>query len=505
MMPILQMKSGDEGQRLDVMLVEKYPEVSRSFLQKWIRQGHVTLEGHILKQHYRINGKEKIIVADFEKTFSPSGRDGRSATKEGLSLPTQQASQDRLGRFILTESQFPAVPTVLFEDEAMLVLDKPAGLVVHPAAGHHGDTLVDWLKIMLAPHVLQQFPDPNRLGIVHRLDKETSGVILVAKTIQAQLSLSKQFQSRSVCKTYAAFVIGVPQVAQGIITAPIGRSKKDPLRMAVTPLGKVSETSFVVEKIFDMASLLQIQPKTGRTHQIRVHLAGYGFPIAGDRLYGGSNDWTEAMKIKRPMLHAESLEIEDPQTQKRKTFKAKWPVDMKQLLLKLKKTIPLLLLSCCLLNQSIAETTTTSSSATSKSTTKKSSAAYLRLKKEMDALRSETDDLTSQLADLKDQWDKLGASKRLHDLEQAISEINGKAVAGLSTSEEAKTQALDANRKVKSLQETVDELRDQLDRLQQRMTQKTGDAAEATPLSSHPKPMQADATSDKDNSRTAAP
>src|ERR1700687_3053185 len=179
-----------------------------------------------------------------------------------------------------------AVPAILFEDEALLVLDKPAAFVVHPAPSHHGATLIDWLREYLGPAAALLFTEPERMGLVHRLDKDTSGVLVVTKSAAAKTALGRQFHDRLVKKQYVAFIEGAPPRKMGIISAPIGRSRTSPSRMAVTGTGRPSKTSFEVAENLKEVSLVNLYPKTGRTHQLRVHCAAIGHPIVGDQAYG---------------------------------------------------------------------------------------------------------------------------------------------------------------------------------------------------------------------------
>ncbi len=208
------------------------------------------------------------------------------------------------------------------------MLNKPANLVVHPAPSHKGATLVDWLEKYLGKKVTGLFADSSRLGVVHRLDKDTTGVLLVAKTVTAQNMISKQFQDRKVKKNYAAFVEGIPKAEKGIISAPVGRSQNVPSRMAVSSQGRPSETSFEVVESYKEVSQLNLHPKTGRTHQIRVHCAAIGHPIVGDRTYGSHIRWSDDYGINRPLLHAEKIEFQHPTTHKPASFEAPWPKDM---------------------------------------------------------------------------------------------------------------------------------------------------------------------------------
>ena len=320
MMPTLKVSSDLEGKRLDVVLARAYPDHSRAFLQKWIKEGRVTSAGHELIPNHRVQAGETIDIEELAGPSSPAVTGG-GPTHEWI--PGQKPPG-------MTTNKIDV--KVIFEDDSILVLNKPAGLVVHPAPSHKGSTLVDWLADYLGPKVTGLFTDTSRLGVVHRLDKDTTGVLLVAKTVSAQNLIGKQFQDRRIQKTYAAFVEGIPDAVSGIISAPVGRSHKAPSRMAVSSSGRPSETTFEVVKTFKEVSQVSLHPKTGRTHQIRVHCAAIGHPIVGDRTYGSSPRWSRDYGINRPLLHAGRLEIQHPVTHKKAVFEAPWPADMKQAL-----------------------------------------------------------------------------------------------------------------------------------------------------------------------------
>ncbi|MBI3292564.1 MAG: RluA family pseudouridine synthase [Elusimicrobia bacterium] len=221
----------------------------------------------------------------------------------------------------------PPLPPILYEDEALVVFDKPAGLVVHPAAGHQTGTLVDALRRYLPADSELHTADPDRLGLVHRLDRGTSGVLVVARTVAIKASLMRQFAERQVQKIYLALVMGRMTPDRGSIEGPVGRSPKDRVRMAVTSSGRSSETEFVVRERFPNAALLEVYPKTGRTHQIRVHLSGIHHPVVGDATYGGASAKWPRQWPPRPMLHAWRLEFLHPLTNKRVSVTAPIPDD----------------------------------------------------------------------------------------------------------------------------------------------------------------------------------
>ncbi len=220
--------------------------------------------------------------------------------------------------------------SVLYEDDEMAVVDKPAGMVVHPAFGHDEGTLVN--AVLHRWPETAQFGQTDRAGIVHRLDKETSGVILIAKTAAALESLRAQFQARTVHKRYVALVDGAPPTPEGVIDAPIGRDVRQRKRMAVTHDGREAETEYRLLEEFAEYSLLEVFPRTGRTHQIRVHLAFVGIPVVGDTVYGRRK---QGIKMKRHFLHAASITFEQPRTGEPITIEAPLPGPLQDVLAKL--------------------------------------------------------------------------------------------------------------------------------------------------------------------------
>jgi len=377
-------------------------------------------------------------------------------------------------------------PAILFEDSSLLVIDKPAGLVVHPAKGHWDGTLIDWLKNHLGSKAAGAFADSERLGLVHRLDKDTSGVLVIAKTVEAQTAVSRQFRDRTVRKTYIAFVEGVPSASKGVIDAPVGRSRRQPNRMAVSSGGRPSETAFEVNETFGKeVSQMTLHPKTGRTHQIRVHLAAIGHPIVGDRTYGAQAVWGEKHGIHRSLLHAERLEIEHPETAKRVSFHAPWPDDFKEARQAFREAFPplkkagslvLLILLGGLFSRVMADDTTaapahTASTSAKHASTSSTSSAYRLLKREVASLKDQVDNLKTQVAGIQSSLDQLNASGRLRDLENAITQLNSKAVGSETTTQETKTQVTEMNEKLKIQQDAVDHMHDQLDRMHQDLIQ----------------------------------
>ena len=292
------------GRRFDAVLAELFPEYSRSKLTEWIKSGDVLLDG------VTVRGRDPV-------------RGGEVATLNAV-LETQ------------THAEPEDIPLdVLFEDEHLLVINKPVGLVVHPGAGNSSGTLVNALL----------FRDPSvaalpRAGIVHRLDKDTSGVMVIARTIQAQTALVEQLSQRQVHRQYLAVVVGA-LVAGGTADAPIDRHPRDRLKMGVREDGKEAITHYRLRERFRAHTALECRLETGRTHQIRVHMAHLRHAIVGDQLYGGalklpkgaSDELVAALRgFKRQALHAETLEFVHPITGEPVRNSAPAPADMLQLL-----------------------------------------------------------------------------------------------------------------------------------------------------------------------------
>ncbi len=288
------------GERLDRALAARIPDLSRTRIQALIKAGHITVNGSPSgKPSYRLEGGEVIAVY----------------------LPPPERSE-------IVPEDIPLV--VLYEDEDLIAIDKPAGMVVHPAYGHTSGTLVN--AVLYRWPELAQVGDQHRAGIVHRLDKDTSGVIVVARTPQAHRALAAQFEARTTRKRYLALVEGNPASATGRIEAPIGRNPRQRKQMAVVRKGREAITEFNVLAYYADHALLEIFPRTGRTHQIRVHLAFIGHPIVGDTVYGRRK---QRIKLKRHFLHAADLTVRSPSTGEPLTFSAPLPVGLQNILDKL--------------------------------------------------------------------------------------------------------------------------------------------------------------------------
>ena len=212
---------------------------------------------------------------------------------------------------------------VVFVDDHLLVVDKPAGMVVHPGAGHQGGTMVHGL-LARHPELAGVGDDPSRPGVVHRLDAGTSGLLVLARTDAAFRSLVAQLAARSVERRYRALVHGRVAAPAGVIDGPIGRDPRDPTRKAVVAAGREARTRYAVLDRIEATSLLVCRLETGRTHQIRVHLAGIGHPLVGDVLYGGRTE----LGLDRPYLHAFQLAFSHPATGERVTFESPLPPDL---------------------------------------------------------------------------------------------------------------------------------------------------------------------------------
>jgi 23S rRNA pseudouridine1911/1915/1917 synthase len=280
------------GCRLDQALAQVFPDYSRERLKSWVLAGHCQVDGICLRPKDKINGGETVVI-------SAAATQEVSWTAEDLPLD------------------------IVYEDEDLIVINKPINMVVHPAAGNRAGTLVNAL-LNYAPE-LNQVP---RAGIVHRLDKDTSGLLVVARNLTAHASLVDQLHERTVSRIYETVVHGV-FLAGGTIDAPMGRHPRDRKKMAVLNEGKEAITHYRVLTRFPKHTHLQVQLETGRTHQIRVHMAHVKHPLVGDKVYGGRMQHNFA----RQALHARALSLIHPSTDEEMSWQVPLPADM-QLLLK---------------------------------------------------------------------------------------------------------------------------------------------------------------------------
>ena len=276
--------------RLDQMISCVIETYSRSSARELIKKGLVKVDGKIGKPSTRVAVGQQIIanIPEYQKT----------------SLQPQEIEL-----------------TVIYEDESLIVIDKPAGLSVHPGPGHPDGTLINAV-MALCPDITG-VGEENRPGIVHRLDMDTSGVIVVAKNDRSHRYLSDQFKNRTVTKTYVALVEGNMYQKKAIIDGPIGRDRHDRKKMAIVENGRDAKTEYAVNERFAQFDCLDVKPKTGRTHQIRVHLCSLGHPVAGDISYG-----TKVAGLDRQFLHAASISLSHPIDDILMEFKSPLPQDL---------------------------------------------------------------------------------------------------------------------------------------------------------------------------------
>jgi len=294
------------GARLDRWLAESLPDLSRSRIQHLIAGQHVTVNGAATKASHRLHGGETIEI-------------------DVLPPPPDDLIPE------------PITLTVLYEDEQVLVVDKPAGMVVHPGAGNATGTLAA-AALAHAP-AIAGVGGPRRPGVVHRLDKDTSGVLVLAKTRAAYDALTVQLAARSVTRRYLAVVHGKVGLSAGVIDAPMGRDPHHRQRMAVRPPGKGKRavTHYRVLERFPHFTYLELKLETGRTHQIRVHMASLGHPVVGDRMYGRSRG-KQPIASDGLALHAVTLAFLHPISQKRVEFTAAFPPRFEGLLSQIRNT-----------------------------------------------------------------------------------------------------------------------------------------------------------------------
>ena len=305
----LNVKTEQIGQRVDVVIAEAFKEFSRSHLQKLIKEGAVKVNGKKIKPKLILQGGELIEIL----------------AKEAPKLKDKAENIDL---------------EIIYEDQDLLVVNKASGLVVHPGAGNPSGTLVNGL--LNFDSNLSYLP---RAGIVHRLDKDTSGLMVVSRNEKTYLNLIDQLKERTVTRKYTALVVGEPSLS-GVIDKPIGRHPKVRTKQAVVSSGKEAISRFKRVKSLKGYSLVEVLLETGRTHQIRVHLSYLGFPIVGDNTYGGRRKYVKGTsenlrnkinQFKRQALHASSLTFIHPSTKEVSTFDSELPDDIKQLIRVLKE------------------------------------------------------------------------------------------------------------------------------------------------------------------------
>ena len=317
-MPVLSFTAteSEAGHRLDTVIVARLPTISRSRASRLIRAGHITVNGLIKKPGY--------------------------LTKPGDVVRSEIPSPEPI------TCRPEAIPlSILYEDGDVIVLNKPPGLVVHPGAGHKSKTLVNAL-LFHCPD-LEGIGGDLRPGLVHRLDKDTSGTLVVAKNDMAHESLSHQFRKRQVQKRYLALVYGAMKASAGVIDLPVGRHPTDRKKMSTqSRRSRPTETRWKVKEVFSSVTLLEIDLKTGRTHQVRVHCAAMGHPVVGDATYGGKRRWQDMSlpkaqallkSVQRQMLHAWRLSFVHPRTEQSMSFESPLSKDMASVLDVL-RTIP---------------------------------------------------------------------------------------------------------------------------------------------------------------------
>jgi 23S rRNA pseudouridine1911/1915/1917 synthase len=295
----------ERGQRLDRVVSDRIPDLSRTQGQRLIEAAQVTVNGRPRKPAYRVTPGERVTVT----------------------LPPEE-----LEVVVLPE---PIPLNIIYEDEHLIVVNKPAGMVVHPAPGHPDGTLVN--ALLAHSPLIAEAGRRERAGIVHRLDKETSGALVVAKDEDTLQALHEQFRNREVEKTYLALVRGRVKPPEGIIEVPIGRDPRDRQRMMALPKGRYARTRYCAVEFFHRHTLLEAHPYTGRTHQVRVHLSWLGYPVVGDTRYGRRR---QRLLKDRHFLHAHRLAFTHPATGEEMTFEAALPSELDDVLRRLHPSPP---------------------------------------------------------------------------------------------------------------------------------------------------------------------
>ncbi|HYO50444.1 MAG TPA: RluA family pseudouridine synthase [Chloroflexia bacterium] len=302
-----QVGASEAGERLDRAITAHLPDLSRSYAATLIEASAVTLNGQVV---------------------SKPGQKLRAGDHISINIPAPQPSG-------IAAEEIPL--SVVYEDADLLVIDKPAGMVVHPAPGHAGGTLVNAL-LAHVPELELDMGDEARPGIVHRLDKDTSGLLVVAKRRPAHEALSRQMSSRAMLKQYLAVVEGKPNPPSGIVDAPIARDPRDRQRMAIVSNGRPARTRYATERDLPRYTLIRATLETGRTHQIRVHMASTGHPILGDPLYGKRTLKDAAtLGLTRQFLHAHRLGFTLPSTGDWREFVSPLPEELQRVLERLEQ------------------------------------------------------------------------------------------------------------------------------------------------------------------------
>lgn len=290
----------EEKGRIDKVLNERLTDYSRSQIQQWIKEQHVSIDGKVIKANYKVSAGDHVLI--------------EIPVPETLDLVPENMNLE-----------------IVYEDEDVVVVNKPQGMVVHPSAGHPNGTLVNGLLYQIKN--LSTINDVVRPGIVHRIDKDTSGLLMVAKNDRAHESLAQQLKDKTSLRKYVALVHGEIPHEKGRIEAPIGRSKVNRKMQAVIEGGKSAVTHFEVLKRFEGYTLIELQLETGRTHQIRVHMNYIGYPVSGDPLYGPK----KTLKGNGQFLHAKLLGFEHPTTGENMVFEAPLPEIFKKTLKQLQE------------------------------------------------------------------------------------------------------------------------------------------------------------------------
>jgi 23S rRNA pseudouridine1911/1915/1917 synthase len=290
---VIELRVEQGGPRVDRYIADQAADLSRSFVQKLLDEGRVTIGGHVPKASYRVEAGDVVVVR----------------------VPPPQPLR-------ISAEEIPL--SIIYEDADLVVVDKPAGMVVHPAHGHPSGTLVNALLAHCKD--LSGVGGQRRPGIVHRLDKDTSGLVVVAKNDVAHRHLQRQFKERLVHKEYLVLTEGSLPAPHGVIDAPIGRDPKQRKRMAVVAHGgREARTEYRVLERFSQHTLAEAQPITGRTHQIRIHFASIGHPVAGDRVYGFRK---QRLSLPRQFLHAARIGLRLPSSGEAVEFTADLPHDL---------------------------------------------------------------------------------------------------------------------------------------------------------------------------------